>query len=173
MKAIILLAINGGIGGKDIAGITVDKMGAKTGEWLDLPRLKTGAQRRVWLWPETIEAIEAYRPYRKYAKNSESSDVFFLTKFGRPWIRSNVENAPDMINQNFTRLRDKHCPDRTFYDLRRTFRTIAAETLDIEATQLVMGHSEEQNDMGFVYNQRITDERIKAVCAHVRKWLFG
>ena len=36
-----------------------------------------------------------------------------------------------------------------------------------------MGHSPAANDMAAVYRQRVTDERLKAVTDHVRKWLFA
>jgi hypothetical protein len=36
----------------------------------------------------------------------------------------------------------------------------------------IMGHSPHVNDMASVYRQRITDDRLKAVTEHVRKWLF-
>ncbi|MDX1926041.1 MAG: site-specific integrase [Pirellulaceae bacterium] len=172
MKAIILLAINGGIGGKDIANMTVEQVGTKP-EWLNLPRLKTGAPRRVWLWPETVAAVEAYRLKREHIMNADQLETFFLTRFGVPWIRSNEKTGVDMISHHFSKLSAKVCPGRTFYDLRRTFRTVGGETLDIEAVQLVMGHAAASGDMGAVYNQRIGDDRIKAVCEHVRKWLFG
>ena len=34
-----------------------------------------------------------------------------------------------------------------------------------------MGHA--RDDMASVYRERISDERLKAVSDHVRKWLFG
>jgi plasmid maintenance system antidote protein VapI len=35
-----------------------------------------------------------------------------------------------------------------------------------------MGHSSKSNDMGALYTQRISDERLQKVVAHVRAWLW-
>ena len=63
-------------------------------------------------------------------------------------------------------------PGVGFYSLRRTFETVAGETLDQPAVDLVMGHTPNANDMAARYRQRIGDERLEAVAEHVRKWLF-
>jgi hypothetical protein len=34
-----------------------------------------------------------------------------------------------------------------------------------------MGHA--RDDMASVYRERISDERLRAVSDHVRKWVFG
>ena len=60
---------------------------------------------------------------------------------------------------------------RSFYDLRRTFRTVADEVLDTPAINLIMGHVDPS--MGAVYRQSLSDERIKRVCEHVHGWLFS
>jgi integrase len=60
---------------------------------------------------------------------------------------------------------------RGFYTLRRVFRTIADETGDWPAVNMVMGHTDPT--IGGVYRQRIDDNRLKAVADHVRAWLFG
>ncbi len=58
-----------------------------------------------------------------------------------------------------------------FYSLRHRFLTIAEETRDFPAVQLIMGHSD--NSMASHYRERISDDRLEAVANHVRKWLFG
>jgi integrase len=63
-------------------------------------------------------------------------------------------------------------PGRSFYGLRRTFRTIADDTLDPAAIDLIMGHAADANDMADHYRERIEDKRLKTVTNHVRKWLF-
>lgn len=59
-----------------------------------------------------------------------------------------------------------------FYSLRRTFETVAGDTLDQVAVDFVMGHIPHANDMSARYRQRVGDERLEAVAEHVRKWLF-
>jgi integrase len=169
-----LLAVNSGAGGKDIASATVEQIRSamRTG-WLDMPRLKTGAPRRVWLWPETVAALQAFELHRKLIRRSASAETYFLTRMGKAFIRSDEPSAPDLICQQFTRLRKGVCEDRSFYDIRRTWRTVAAETLDIEAVNFIMGHSPASDDMGAIYTQRIGDDRIRRVCEHVRGWLNG
>ena len=50
MKAMIYLGLNAGFSSTDIAELPKSLV---TGEWLEYPRVKTGAFRRIWLWPET------------------------------------------------------------------------------------------------------------------------
>lgn len=61
---------------------------------------------------------------------------------------------------------------RTFYDLRRTFQTIAEGSRDLPAVQSIMGHAAGSDDMSAIYRQNVDDERLKAVTDHVHRWLF-
>jgi len=61
----------------------------------------------------------------------------------------------------------------TFYDLRRTFRTVADAAGDQPAANLIMGHADAASDMPSVYRQSIGDDRLIRVAEHVRNWLFG
>lgn len=168
-KPIVLLAINGGIGAKDIAHMRLDQY-ARGNEWLNLPRLKTGTDRRIWLWPETSAAIDAYLKRRMTPYGKEYADRLFVTKYRQPWVRG----THDGIGKLFAILREECKIDRgTFYDLRRTFQTIGDETKDYPTVKFVMGHVADSNDMSANYRQHIPDESIRAVCEYVRKWLFG
>lgn len=62
-------------------------------------------------------------------------------------------------------------PGRAFYALRNGFETVGAEGKDQVAVDAIMGHARE--DMASVYRERISDDRLRAVVEHVRKWLFG
>ena len=78
------------------------------------------------------------------------------------------------MNQEATRIFLKAgIKGRTFYDLRRTFQTVAEGARDLTAVQSVMGHAPPANDMSAVYRQRVDDDRLLAVVNHVRGWLFG
>ena len=163
----VLLGINGAFGASDLSQLTVDDY---AGEWMDFARRKTGVERKVWLWPETRAAIDAYLEYRQRPFGSENENLLFTTKHRQPWMRGTL----DAIASAFLKAREAAELDRgSFYDLRRTFQTVAEGCLDFPAVSHVMGHAAGSGDMSAKYRQRITDERIKAVCEHVRSWLFG
>lgn len=173
LKAIIFLGINAAMGNRDIAALKLSQFSKPLDiDFVDLPRHKTGAARRVWLWPETRQAIARYLEQRAFCKKATKSDLLFLTRTGEPWVRRVDAVETDMISHRFVVCAKSCKMKRTFYDLRRTWRTIAGETLDHEAIRLVMGHVESSGDMGAIYNQHVSDERIESVCQHVRNWLF-
>ena len=60
-----------------------------------------------------------------------------------------------------------------FYDLRRTFQTVAEGCHDLVAVQAVMGHAASGSDMSAVYRQRVDDSRLLAAVNCVRDWLFA
>lgn len=175
LKPLILLGINAGIGNKDLSLFTLDKLPTMRGEvWIDYPRNKTEADRRFCLWPETRDAIAAYLDKRPGPAGASNEQVAFLTKQGNAWVRGDGNDRSDAIGQAFKKTREDAGVTRgTFYDLRRTFQTVASETGDFQAARLVMGHSDQASDMTALYNQRVSDERIRKVCDHVRSWLFG
>jgi len=174
-RPLLLLGLNAGIGGSDIAAMTIDMVPKTSGEqWLDLPRRKTGNNRRFLLWPETVEAIRSYAKWRPRAAKAPDAKTLFLTKTGSPWIQVTTKDHKDSIGQTFARLRSAGgLSGGTFYDLRRQFQTVAAETLDFPAVQFVMGHAPSQRDMSARYTLKIDDDRIRNVCQHVRQWLLG
>jgi integrase len=167
-KPLLLLGINAGIGNRDIAEIRMCDIDLSQPEvWVDLPRIKTGNPRRFVLWDETAQAIRQYLTKRPKPL-PEYDDVLFLTRSGWPWVRGGLST----VSTTFSVLRDEcDIPDRSFYDLRRTFQTIAADSLDFPAVQHIMGHAPGSNDMSARYTQRISDARIRAVCHFVRDWL--
>jgi integrase len=59
---------------------------------------------------------------------------------------------------------------RNFYTLRHTFRTVADEAKDQPAVDFIMGH--ESPHMSSVYQETISDDRLRAVSDYVRAWLF-
>ena len=177
MRAIVLLGINGAVGNQDIADIKLSDIGklkSNSENWIDLPRGKTGAPRRFVLWPETVAAIKDYLIYRPRAAGADNRERLFLTRNGLSWVRQDGELRTDSIGTEFAKARKLAKVKRgSFYDLRRTFRTIAAQTRDREAVDYVMGHVEDANDMGAVYTQWIDDDRVRDVCNFVRDWLYG
>jgi integrase len=57
IRAMMLLAINAGLGNGDLGQLEVRHVDLKSG-WLSYPRPKTGIDRRAKLWPETVTAVE-------------------------------------------------------------------------------------------------------------------
>lgn len=58
MRAMVLLALNGGLGNTDLALLPIKAIDLKAG-WLDDARSKTAIMRRIPLWPETVHARRA------------------------------------------------------------------------------------------------------------------
>ena len=187
LKAMILLGINCGFGNTDVASLPQGKMNLETG-WVEFPRPKTEIERRIPLWPETIEAMKAALAIRPQAEDPAASKLCFLTRQGRPWVRvqkakpHNEQNAGpetsvpiDALSQAFGKLLHKlEINGRRglgFYTLRHCFETYAGESRDQVAVDAIMGHVD--NSMAANYRHRISDERLRAVVETVRTWLFG
>ena len=179
MRAMILLAVSGGLGNTDIATLPESAVDFKNG-WLDYPRPKTEIKRRIPLWPETDDALKAAIEKRPEAKDQANDGLCFLTRTGKRWVRvqkkredENSTVVADPLCQKFKKLMAKLDINgrRGFYALRHTFETIGGESRDQVAVNAIMGHVD--NSMAAVYRERISDERLKAVTDHVREWLFG
>lgn len=156
----ILLGIQAGFGPTDCACLPLSAINL-TGQWIDFPRPKTGVARRFPLWPETMRAIEACIESRLESK----TDQLFIS----PQTRRGYQS--DWFSNQFRLLRDSLGLVGVAYDLRRTFRTVADETLDGPAIDLVMGHADPS--IGARYRQGVTDDRLLVVVNHVHAWLYG
>jgi integrase len=164
-KALVLLGINAALGPTDLASMPIAAVDQDTG-WLNLPRQKTGVPRRIPLWPETVAAIREVLASRPEPKRGSESLVFLSSARGN--------YAAKVITQKFRRAAKKAgVTGRAFYDLRRTFQTVADGAKDAAATSAIMGHAARGDDMSAVYRQRIDDDRLQAVVAVVHDWLFG
>jgi len=140
-------------------------------DWLNYPRPKTGIERRIPLWPETIEAIERALAARPVPKDPADANLVFIGRRGQNYVGNHKGYR---VHQEFARVAEKAGVEgRSFYDLRRTFQTIAEGARDLVAVQAIMGHAPSSGDMSAIYRQRVDDERLRAAVEHVRKWLFG
>lgn len=178
LHACIMLGINGGLGNADCGRLSTTFLDLES-RWYDLPRHKTGVDRRFQLWPETIAAIRNAMSERPVVKNEAHRNLCFLTSRGKPiWFESTnaagVSHFRDSITKAFTSL----CTtcgiarsQRSFYSLRRTFETVAGGSKDQVAVDVVMGHRDQS--MAAIYRQGIDDQRLIDVGQHVHKWLFG
>lgn len=174
MRAMVLLACNGALGQSDLSSLPIKAINLKN-HWLDYPRVKTGVSRRIPLWPETIAAVKKAIKVRPVPKDKADADLLFLTRCGQRWVKFNKSGTPaDALGQEFakvlTALGIKR-PGVSFYGIRHSWRTVADETRDFPAIDLIMGHAD--NSMAAAYRERISDERLIAVVNHVRAWLFG
>ena len=160
-KAMLLLGLQAGFGNTDL--IELPKS-AIVGNWLEYPRKKTATKRRVPLWPETKAALKATA-----AASPSDFPFVFANERGRK------VSDHRLVSYMFSSLcKRAKVTGHTFYDLRRTFQTIAENhsgNYDIAAIKAIMGHVDNANDMSARYRQNISDERLQAVTASVRKWL--
>ena len=173
LKAMILLACNGGLGNSDLANLPKS---AFKGNWLQFPRVKTGVDRRIPLWPETKQAIKEAIKKRPKSKDSVDDELCFITKYGHRWVRlgpsgtSNLDKIIDAFNKLLKKLELKR-EGLGFYALRHTFETICGGCGDQVACSSIMGHT--SNDMASLYRETISDERLLKATNHVHGWLFG
>jgi integrase len=170
MKAMVLLAINGGLGNSDVAGLCMAHMNLKTG-WLTYPRPKTGIERRIPLWPETVQAIKAALKVRPKPKDAAHRNHVFIGRRRESYLADNGYR----VAQEFARVLDaaKVKPKRGFYAIRHSFQTVGEGCNDLVAVQAIMGHAASGSDMSARYRERIDDDRLRAVTDHIHKWLFG
>ena len=188
-RAMVLLGINCAFGNNDVAtlpaatdpdrGIVVDLDRG----WLSYRRPKTGIERRAALWPETVEALAAVRAARP-KPTAKGAERFFVTDRGRPFLAGStttkLDSGATVVSETahpVTRLFGDLLKaagikpaGRGFYALRHTFRTVADAVPDRNAIDLVMGHA--NHTMGGNYTHGVADARLRAVCDHVRAWLF-
>ena len=184
LKAMLLLGINAGLGNTDCANLPISALDLTNG-WLDYPRPKTGAERRIPLWPETVEALREVISDRKEPNHPDDAGIVFLTLFRQRWVRYDIEERKSYgkiqiikkqddaickaITKLLTQLNLKR-PGLSFYSLRHTFETVAGGSRDQVAVDALMGHID--SSMAANYRHGIEDERLRAVVNHVNDWLF-
>jgi integrase len=157
-RAMILLSLQSGFSNTELCDL---KRTAIKGDWIECARAKTKVNRRVPLWPETKAALQAAID----AGKPDGEYVFYR-------LRARFESR--RVGYLFQTVAEKAgVTGHTFYDLRRSFQTVAenATMLDLPAIQSIMGHKPHNTDMSARYRQNISDERLKSVVAGVRKWL--
>jgi integrase len=160
-RAMILLAINGGLGNTDLSEL---RRAHINDDWLTYPRPKTGINRRIPLWPETVDALQAM---------PHGQDRVFLTCTGLPLVTIGpTGERVDKITDPFRELLKKcglYEVGIGFYVFRHVFETIAGGSCDQVAVDSLMGHAD--HSMAANYRQSIDDSRLVKVTNHVRDWL--
>jgi integrase len=167
----ILLGINCGLGNADCGSLPLAAVDLD-GAIIDYPRPKTGIARRCLLWSETVQSLRESLEGRPEPKKAEHAGLFFVTKYGQPWVKD-IPDSPlaKEFRKLLRRLGISAKKGRGFYTLRHTFRTVADGARDQPAADYMMGH--EVPHMSSIYRETISDERLRAVADHVRAWLFG
>jgi integrase len=171
-KAMVLLGINGGLGNHDVATLPTIALDLKNG-WLVYPRPKTGIERRIPLWPETVAALKSLLAERHEPKAPAYKDLAFISVQGEPYISHASGHRIAKTILWFIRKAKIERPGLSFYALRHTFQTIAEGARDLAAVQSIMGHAPSAGGMSATYRERVDDDRLVAVTEHVRKWLFA
>lgn len=180
LKAMILLALNGGMGNVDIGTLP---RSAIDGKVIDLARSKTGIARVIPLWEETVKAL-AEVPNPSNAKGRKSGLVF-TTPTGRPMVRDNpvfddkgkVKSSTriDQVSALFEELLDledvKLRRDmRGFNSLRASFRTFSVGAKQPEAVKVIMGHRHAGLDEFYV--RGVDPVILRSVVDHVHSKIF-
>lgn len=170
LKAMILLALNAGMGNSDVGNLPLSALDL-TGGWIDYPRPKTSVDRRCPLWVETVDAIKAALAKRPTPKEAGAELLVFVTRYGASWSKDDTFDNP--VTKAFRKVLGKldlHRAGLGFYALRHVHRTIAGGARDVPAANVIMGHSD--GSMGELYTERIEDSRLRAVVDHIHQWLF-
>lgn len=192
LKAMLLLAMNGGMGNEDLGSLRLGDVDLKRG-FYDSTRHKTGVRRRFPLWPDTIKALKVVIASRPKPLDPTNADLVFLTAFGVPFVRTTAivkdgdtvgARSVDSIGFLFNRLLlgleiRKPSPKnelvgltdgRGFYSLRRLHRTLADDLKDTSAARRIMGHADPGIEKHYVLD--VPDARLMAVTDHVRSKIF-
>lgn len=167
LRAMVLLGINCGFGNSDVGNLPLLALDLDRG-WVDFPRPKTAVERRIPLWPETVQAIREALAARPTPRSQRYDDLAFITRQRDSWAKDKNENP---VSKAAGRLMKKlGILGRGFYVLRHTFQTIGDETGDFVAVRKIMGHVMD-GDMADIYRERVSDARLRRVTEHVRAWL--
>lgn len=169
LKAMILLALNCGMGNSDCGQLRFHNVDLIRG-WIDYPRPKTGVERRCPLWKETVAALKQSIDQRPEDATDETRPFVFLTKYRQPWAKDKMANP---VSHEFRKLlvdMSLYEDGLSFYILRHVFATIGGGTRDQVAVNAIMGHADQS--IAAMYRERIDDKRLKAVTDYVHRWLF-
>ena len=141
----IWLGLNCGLGCTDCAYLKWKDLDIVNSR-VRLPRRKTGINRDLPLWPETVKSLK---------KIPRTGSLVFYTRRGNPYIQTIIKTDVNgnekyttfnIITTKFSRLIQKaglDVPKGTgFYSLRRTAATIAARSGDPFAVQRLLGHAD-------------------------------
>jgi integrase len=164
MKAMIWLGLNCGFGCTDCAELKWKDLDLGNGR-VRFPRGKTGIERNLPLWPETIQVLKEIH---------KKGELVFYTRRGNPWVRAtrNKEGdgnekytKDDAVTKEFSKLIKKAGIKMEkgvgFYALRRTAATLTARSGDPFAVQRLLGHADLK--MATTYVQDVSEQTDRAI----------
>jgi len=164
MRAMILLGLNCGFGCTDCSELLWEHVDLEKPR-VCYPRRKTGVERDLPLWPETVAALSAI---------PRKNERVFNTQTGKPWVRM-IEGSDkdgnkkhtnnDSIGKGFSKLIKKVGIEKEkgmgFYTLRRTAATLTAASGDPFAVQRLLGHAD--LTMATTYVQNVSEQTDRAI----------
>lgn len=166
LKAIVLLGFNTGINNKDIQELRFEHLDLDGG-WLDMPREKTGIQRRGKLMPETVKAINDYLSETRKPKEGFEQHVF-LTAIGKSWGNSSLASEFSKLRKRINVESGKELiPHGSFGWFRHMLTTFGSTEKVV--TDYVMGHAIEGIDSH--YRELVPDSKLEAVAESMREYL--
>jgi integrase len=182
-KGIILMAINCGLGPADLGRLRWRHIDPLSGE-LNMPRGKTGTERRGYIWKCTRKALRRVRKlkHNRVAIEQDGQEaLIFVSRTGLPMyrerelVKDGVSVGTEICNSisgTFGRLaRGLGMEGVTQYRLRHTFKTLGKRARDRDALNLCMGHRERST--GAIYDhEEIEFRRIKRVSMAVQRSLW-
>jgi integrase len=164
MKAMIWLGLNCGFGCTDCAELKWENLDLENGR-VTFPRGKTGIDRNLPLWPETVQALK---------ETPKKGELVFYTRRGNPWVRTirgvNDDGTEkyvkdDAITKEFSKVLRKAGIQTEkgvgFYTLRRTAATWTARSGDPFAVQKLLGHADLK--MASTYVQDVSEQTDRAI----------
>lgn len=150
IRCMIWLGINCAMGNVDCSRLKWSHLDLENG-WHNFHREKAWIERRAKLWPETIGALREIEARGEYV---------FHTKFGNTYSSTAISHEVAKAGIKFSWLR-------------KTFRTVADETLETMAIRTIMGHARSSTNMDHVYVQKVVDDRLEFISMYVHEWLLG
>lgn len=167
LRAMILLALNGGYTPKDCADLPRAAIDWKLGT-INFPRPKMKDRhpidRVMVMWPETADSL------REVIAAQKPNNLVFLTVHGNPWVvrgesKTGKAGGTNSVGLMYRRA-GKPIGVSRFDDLRHLHRTIADELEKPNAAARLMGHR--LPGLADVYVDSIEHNRIRVLTDHIR-----
>ncbi len=114
MRAMLLLGCNCGFGCTDVATLPIKAVDRKSG-WVEFARPKTGTDRRIPLWPETLVAIDTALANRPKPQD-DNKHLLFVTRTGASFAKESTRYISDQFKK-FLQPLGLHQKGRGFYTL--------------------------------------------------------
>jgi integrase len=164
MSAMICLGLNCGFGPMDIARLKWANLDLDRGRVV-YPRCKTGVDRDLSLWPDTVRALRQLPVHGEYV---------FYTRCGTSFDPENGRGP--CITAGFNRCAERAGIElpagASFYSLRRTGATVLAQTGDVFSVQAFLGHVSLTEAATYVKQHALRGQTDKAL-SHLVGWLQG